>query len=310
MWDVLRGIRSLLLEHLAASQPLSVPSGSTPATVLLAPGDPNVYIDNTSRFRVNDKIMIASDIIGKAELSTIIEIPAWNHLIIDPPSAKTDDGGWIVGEAPYILKTIEHKPLKRIHIGDLKVIPNFPTVTISPANESNEWMTFLGTSHEYTLNIRIYVQADGMEHSEEVLSRYSVQTREILIDHIHPVIDGDYNFLTADLPAGSIAVNIADTSAFQPGDSVILRDATRTSQNNMIDSVIDGTTLQLATACDSSYTVARQAEIILLRRYLYDTRPSGISYGYVPGGGGSFMRASDINYFGKEFICREGNVYT
>ena len=252
--------------------------------------------------------MIVSDLVGLAEPTKIISIPSWNHLIIDPPSIKS--GGWIVVESPYVLKAIKHKPLKRIHIGDIKIIPSFPTITISPQDESNEWLTFLGTSHEYKLNIRIYVQADGMEHSEETLSRYSEQTREILIDHIHPIIDGVSFPLTADLPTNSVAVNILDTSQFSPSDSVILRDAARNSQNAMVDSVIDDTTLQLATGCDTSYLVSRQAEIILLKKYLYDTRPSGISYGYVPGGGGSFLRASDISYFGKEFICRQGNVQT
>lgn len=308
MWDILTAIRNLLLDHLANAQPIEIPSGSTPSTVILSAGDPNVYVNNTSRFRVNDKVMIASDLAGIAEPTKITEIPAWNHLIIDPPSIKS--GGWVVAESPYILKTIEHKPLKRIHIGDLKVIPVFPTITISPGDESNEWMTFLGTSHEYTLKIRIYTQADGMEDSERVLSRYAEQTREILIDHIHPIIDGSYYYLTADLPTGSVAVNVTDTAEFYPSASVILRDASRNSQNGMIDSVISDTTLQLATACDTSYLVARQAEIILLKRYLYDTRPSGISYGYVPGGGGSFMRAADMSYFGKEFICRQGNVQT
>ena len=308
MWDVLKAIRSLLLEHLANSQPLLLPPISTPSTILLNPGDPNVYVNNTSRFRVNDEVMIVSDLVGLAEPTKIISIPSWNHLIIDPPSIKS--GGWIVVESPYILKAIKHKPLKRIHIGDIKIIPSFPTITISPQDESNEWLTFLGTSHEYKLNIRIYVQADGMEHSEETLSRYSEQTREILIDHIHPIIDGVSFPLTADLPTNSVAVSILDTSQFSPSDSVILRDAARNSQNAMVDSVIDDTTLQLATGCDTSYLVSRQAEIILLKKYLYDTRPSGISYGYVPGGGGSFLRASDISYFGKEFICRQGNVQT
>lgn len=308
MWDILKSIRSLLLDHLANSQPLQLPPLATPTTVLLNAGDPNIYINNTSRFRINDKVMIVSDVAGIAEPTKIIEIPSWNHIIIDPPSIKT--GGWVVSESPYVLKAIEHKPLKRIHIGDLKVIPSFPTVTITPQDESNEWLTFLGTSHEYKLSIRTYVQADGMEHSEEVLSRYSEQIREILIDHIHPIIDGKYYPLTADLPSGSVSINITDTSEFYPSASVVLKDAARNSQNGMIESVIDETTLQLATACDNDYLVSRQAQIVLLKKYLYDTRPSSISYGYVPGGGGSFVRASEIGYFGKEFICRQGNVQT
>lgn len=308
MWDILKSIRGLLLEHLANSQPLLLPPSYTPATVLLNAGNPNVYVNNTSRFLVGDEVMICSDVLQVAEPTKIVEIPSWNHLIIDPPSIKV--GGWIVSESPYVLKTIEHKPLKRIHIGDLKIIPSFPTVTISPADEDNEWMTMRGTSHDYKLHIRCYVQADGMEHSEQVLSRYSEQIREILINHIHPIIDGSYHYLTADLPAGSAAINIGDTSDFYPSASVILRDAAKHAQMGMIDSVIDDTTLQLATVCDTDFWVSQQAEIILLKRYLYDTRPSGISYGYVPGQGGSFMRASDISYFGKEFICRSGIVYT
>lgn len=295
----------MLIQHLANNQALSFPTVYTPATVLLQPGDANVFVENTSRFRINDEVLICTATATGdqlAEPTKIIEIPAYNQLVISPTSIRT--GGWTVAENPYIIKAVQYQPLKNVLIGDIRVIPSFPTITIAPNSANYNWLTLRGTDHESKMTIRVYVQGDGTEASEELLSRLVVQVQEILIDHFHLIVDGTPYGLTANLISGSSVVSISDTTGWQPGDAVIIRDATKQSQFCVIESVLSPTMLELRTGSENDYFVSREAEIIKLNKYLYETAASEINYGYVPGSNGSFLRAAEITYMGKEFVCR------
>lgn len=317
MYDILQSIRGLILDHLDNTQPIlaDLPVGNTV-----------VFVPNTSRFRVNDEIyimapvdsthLLAPDLI---EPAWIVEIPEYNQLIIstvDPNSSLyvSPVGStrlWLVSENTQIHKAIQHQPLKGVHIGDIRPIPDFPTITVSPASEDSEWLTFGGSSHNYKTTIRVYVLADNFETTEKLLSKTAKQVREILFDHIHLPIDFTPYPLTADVPTGGTVVSVASTAKFFPGAFTFIRDAKKRpfiSQVAYVRSVLSSTDLELSCSLENDYLVARQAEILLCRRYLYDTRPDSISYGFVPGTGGSFMRAAEISYFGKEMVLREPPV--
>lgn len=312
----MKALRTILIDHLANNQPLLTD---------LAIGGTTVFVPNTNRFRVNDEILLSSIPSNMAERMWIVSIPEYNQLVIsteDPTTNPTPVGStraWTVAESTHIQKAVGHQMLKGVYIGDLKQLPDFPCITISPADETNEWMTLLGTTHEYKIRIRIYVLGDNFETSEELLSNLALQTREILIDHIHPIVDARSFPLVDDLPAGGTVVNISSGSSayFAPGNYVYLRDAKMRpflSQENGIRSILAPSvtydSLELSCASENDFLVNRQAELLLINRYLYDTRPDSISYGYVPGQNGSFMRAAEISYFAKEMICRDGNILT
>jgi len=180
-------------------------------------------------------------------------------------------------------------------------------------------MTLHGTTHEYKIAIRTYVLSDDFETSEIFLAKLSEQIREVLIDHIRPIIDGEPHLLTADLHMGGTVVSIADTSHFLADLAAAahqsfgyLIDATPepNSQESYIRTVLSPTQLQLVMPAAYDYLVERQAVIVRAKRMLYDSRPSSISYGYVPGDKGSLLRASEITYFCKEMLCRSGNLLT
>lgn len=272
-------------------------------------------VPNTSRFRIGDEIYYLSTSAGFSETSTVKEIPDDKTIIVTSGSVR----GWTVAEGTYIQKAVNFQFIKRIHIGDLKPIPSFPTICLEPLTENNEWMTLRSTSHEYRIAIRTYVLADNFEKTNTYLIKLTEQIREILLDHIRPIVVGESFPLTADLVAGGTVVSIANTSKFaddlsQP-DGVsfgYLRDAMPrpSQQESYIKSVLSPTQLELRGASAFNYLVSRQAEIIRAERLLYDTRPESISYGYVPGQGGALMRASEITWFAKEMLCREGNFLT
>jgi hypothetical protein len=301
MNEILTSLRSLLVDHLSTSQSL---------TSNTAAGSDLVYVANTSRFRAGDEAFLMSATLNKAEPVRIRDVIDYRTLQLFENSVP----GWTTSNGSFIQKAIAHEPLRRAYIGDLKRIPDFPTITISPDSEDNEWWSLGATDHDFKLSIRVYVQTANFEESNIVLTKYAQAIREILIDHIHPIIEQqtEYFPLTADLIAGSLVVSLTDTSDFVPNQVVFIRDAEPrlSSTENIVLSILSPTELELNVPVKYDYLVVRQAEIIRVNRYLYDTRPSNISYGYVPGSGGSLLRAAEIKWYGKEVRCREGNRST
>ena len=302
MWQISSAIRTLLMDHLATAQALIA---DTPV------GGTVVKIANTSRFKEGDELWLMSSG-SKIEPCLIRMIPDDKTIILDRPTV----GAWAAATNSLVQKTLAYQPLKRIHIGDLRQIPSFPTITIVPTNESNEWMTLGSTSHEYRASIRTYVLMDNFEKANEVLMRYTEYIREILVDHIRPIITGDHYPLLEDLPIGGKVVKISDTTAFADDmiryglSAAFLRDNMPhpSEQEDYVKTVLSPTELELAEVAGVEYKVSRQAEIIRVTRLLYDSRPESISYGYVPGENASLMLASEITWFAKEQICRSGNI--
>lgn len=384
---ILTSLQRLLIDHLATSEPL---------TVGMAIGDKAVRVPNSSRFKAGDEALIVSDTalapngkVGVVEKVVIEEVLSYDDVRLVSGVTRA----WPLGENPYLLKAIDHLPVKRITVGDLRRIPDFPFVTIAPASESNEWVTLRATSHEFRATIRAYVLTDNFERAEILIVKLAEAIREILIDHIHPFVDGTTYSLTSSpsqnpLPRGSTVVAIPNTSSFEARRIVYIRDAgqirrilltaarvaglvtlttefahgllpgqqvvvsrvddisfngvftilttpTATtltfaqalanavgtggrvseperipSQEVTVRSVLSPTMLELAVPTEADYFANRQGELMAVNRYLYDTRPERISYGYVPGTGGSLMRAVEIDYFAKMEIIRRGNILT
>lgn len=301
MHEILPSLKTLLVDHLATSQVL---------TADMAPGSSTVTIDNTSRFRSGDEVFLMSTVLGKAEKAVVKDIVDSFTLSLESATVP----GWTVANSSFVQKAISHQPLKRVYVGDIRRIPDFPAITLASGNESNDWWAIGATEHEFHIAIRVYVQTNSFENSEILVNRYATAVREILMDHIHPIVTGKTEFfpLTADLPAGGTVVSIADTSSFEVNGTVFVRDAQPqpSSTENVIRSILSPTELELATPSQFTFLTSRQAEILKVERYLYDTRPSNISYGYVPGSGGSLLRAAEIGWFGKEVVCRAGNILT
>lgn len=311
MDQILQSLRELFIQHLANNQPLlsELPAGSTVVTV-----------PNTSRYRVGDQAFLMSptlmttdpttgrEVPGLTEQVTIKDITAYNTVVLEKPTTIA----WHVSDNTSLLKAVNWQPLQRVYIFDNQRIPKFPSITISAKDEVPEWITLRGTSHEYTLQIRVYVLDDGSENAEITCIRLAKQVKEILLDHIHPIIGGVAQPLTADLPNGSTVVNVADSSIFTPLLPVYIRDASVRPGAQEIDvsAILSPTQIELATPVMYDFFVARDAEIIQTNRYMYDTLPSTISYGHVPGEEGALMRCAQISWFAREEIIRLGDLVT
>jgi hypothetical protein len=299
--EILLSLRRLLVDHLATTEVL---------TADLAVGGDVVTVGNASRYRPGDEIFIMSTSVGTAEPLVIEDVEAWDTIRLESASQR----GWTVAETSFIQKAIGHQPLKRVYVGDLNRIPDFPSITVFPVSEDNSWWALGATEHDQKVGIRIYAQTHNFERSEVLLAKYAKAVREILIDHIHPIINSRTEFfpLAADLPVGGTVVSISDTSSFSVGDMVFIRDTQPQprSVENVIRTVLSPNQIEVSVPSRFEYLVARQAELLRVERYLYDTRPSSIRYGYVPGKGGSLLRGAEIGWYGKEVLCRSGNVAT
>jgi hypothetical protein len=305
--DIMASLQRLLIDHMAADWPL---------TANLSPGQNIVSVLQSSRFREGDDVFLKSDVTGKAEAATINSVLPWDpilgyRIVLDDPV----QGTWTVANSSSLLRAINHQPLKRVYKGSLTISPDYPSISISLPDESNDWLTIRATEHEYTFKIRAHVMADNFERGTELIANFAEAIREVLIDHIHPVVDNPPVIIpiTTDVPANSSVIELTDTSRISPGNRVFLRDGEKRpagSQEAVVQSILSSTQIRLATPTEWDYLVARGAELIVAVRYLYDTRPSSISYGYVPGGTGSFSHSAEISYFAKEMICRTGNLIT
>lgn len=297
MDKILQSLRTLFLDHVAATELLAAD---------VAIGGKIVLVPNTSRFRIGDQIAFLSPT-GQGEFTLIEDIPDNITIVIAPGSTH----GWTVAQGTYIVKSINNEFIKGVYIGDIKMIPSFPAITIDIESESNEWFTLRQTSHEYKFRIRAYVLEDNFEKTNIYLLKLATQMREILLDHIRPIIDGISHPLTADLPAGNTIVNVADTTGFVVGGPVFIRDAhpRPAQQESYVKSILSPTALEINLAAENDYLVSRQAEIIVVQRLLYDTRPESINYGVV-NKGGTFCKAAEFSYFAKEMRIREGNILT
>lgn len=305
--DIMRSLQRLLIDHMAADWPL---------TANLLPGQNIVSVLQSSRFREGDDVFLKSEILGKIEPAVIDSVLPWDpvlgyRIVLEDPIIGT----WTTATSSSLLRAINHQPLKRVYRGDLNISPDYPCISISLPDESNEWLTIRATEHEYTFKIRANILADNFEVGTDQISTFGEAIREVLIDHIHPVIDNPPVIIpiTSDVPANSSVIELSDTSLLAPGYRVFLRDGEKRpagSQEAVVQSILSSTQVRLATATEWDYLVARGAEMIVALRYLYDTRPSSVSYGYVPAKGGSFSHAAEISYFAKEMICRTGNLIT
>jgi len=300
MQQILETLRSLLMDHLATAQSLT---SDTPV------GGSFVNIPNTSRFREGDEVWMMSSG-SKLEANSVKEIVDDKVLLLNTPVV----GHWRVNDLAYIQKVLAYAPLKRIHLGDLRQIPSFPTICLVPTGDSNDWMTLGSTTDEYKVAIRTYVLVDNFENANKTVIRYAEYIREVLTEHIRPIITGDHYALLEDLPVGGKVIKVSSTTAFASdmvtmgGSTVFLRDNMPhpSEQENYVKTVLSSTEIELDQVAEYEYKVSRGAEAIRVTRLLYDSRPESINYGYVQDNA-SLLLAAETSWWCKEQICRRGN---
>jgi hypothetical protein len=296
--QIYKMLQTMFMDHMAAKQLLM-----QPAVV----GDTIITVANSSRFRPKREAFIVSESAGLVEKVVIKSIPDWDKIELATPLTRP----WPLSENAYILRATNHIPLQRVYIGNLPSQPNFPCITIQGVRESNEWSTLEATSHEYRFSIKCFVMADNAEASELYLPKFATEVREVLMDHIHPIVDGVSYPITTNVPAGATVISLATTAGIPIPGLGFIRDAkTRIpAQESVIKTVLSATDIEVVVPLQYDYQVARGAEMVLMNRYLFDTRADSIEYGYLMKNT-SLLRAAEISWYAKEEIIRPGNILT
>jgi hypothetical protein len=306
MFEILRTLQEILMNGIAPMQLLSANA---------AIGDTIISVANSSRYRIGDEAMIVSDtvtlpgqaIAGAVEICKVKSIPDYNQIELSVPLTRA----WLLSEGAYIVGTVDHMPLQRVYIGKMPVNAKFPCITISPVSEDNDWMTLQATNHEYKFDIGVYVLTDTLEKSTILCGKFAKKAREVLMDQIHPVVNGISYPLSADLPPGSKIVTLPTTVGITIPALAFIRDAkTRIpARESVVRAILSPTEVEIVIPTEYEYLMARGAEFILMKRYLYDTRPSNIRYGFVKKEAG-MLAGANISWYAKEELIRPGNILT
>jgi len=233
---------------------------------------------------------------------------------------------WYISDHTSVQKTIGHAPLyeNRLYYGDREVIPTEDmAVAVEPVSMSNEWIYIQGgLSEEYRMSIIIYGKDIETEEGMEVLNKYSDAIYQLLMDDLHIDINNVDVPIQSNVVAGTNIVEIPDTPEnrenFTNSTELIDEKSYQIQDNISIErdmailavspTIPDGSGIMRVTLSQHpsiltplryNYLISEFATLIRYKRYFYDSRADNVEYGVVQKGS-AFIRASRINWFGKE----------
>jgi len=267
------------------------------------PGQEVVMIDNDYMNRNSSRY-------NSAEYAVVRSVPDTNTINLISPLLRD----YTVANGGQIQKAIAHTPLfdRDVLFGDREVIPEDKiSITVEPETMTNEWIYLQGgLSEETRCKITIYGQNAETENGMRILAAYSKAVYDILIGSLHLNINDNQTPLTRDINAGDTVFCICNTQdnlenfvVSTNGELYLFQDneTPRCVRYEITDRVISGDEICLTVSCPflHSYSRSEFAVASRMRRYMYDTRISDITYGYVQKGS-AFLRAAELSWFGKE----------
>jgi hypothetical protein len=285
-------------------------------------GNNVISIENSFHFNPQDEIVLidngynnsASSHYNSYEYAKIKSVANTNSIVL------TSDiiDNWLVADSASVQKVLGHEPLfeKDVLYGDREVIPSERmSITVESTNLSNEWMYIQGgLSQEYSMRIMVYGRSLHFEEGRKVLEKYAQSIYQLLLENLHLDINNVNTVLRANVASASNTVVIEDTP--ENREHFIINDGVEgfyplsyQLQDNNGASCYYGITnvsysggninLTLGQNTVRSFLMSDFAIIRRIRRYLYDSRVSGINYGQVSKGS-AILRAAELTWFGKE----------
>jgi len=281
-------------------------------------GDTVINVYNAYRFHADEEIVFIDygyNVVGNVhydmfEYSKIKSVNSTTSITVSSP-VQSD---WTVANKSFVQKTIGHSPLyvDNVLYGDREVIPvDDIAITVEPVSLNNDWMYLQGgLNEEYRLRIMIYGKSIETSEGRRILDRYSWAVYSLLNSNLHLDVNGYETPLLSDYTAGDNTVVIEDTPENRE-NFVVLPNTDYSLQDNLTGScalgiritsrIISGGLIYLVInpVDDSSYSLSEFAMFRRLGIYIYDSRADSINYGQVSKGS-AFLRASEINWFGKK----------
>lgn len=277
---------------------------SSPLIADISTGDTTLSVESAVRFQVGDEISIYDPSTSRGETNLFVsEIVDNNTIELTSPILATEDDGYGPGQGSIAIKTWGGSFIQGIYLGDPEVIPLYPAITIMGDSKDSSWQALGLTKENYAFTITIMLQKDNAEDSYRHLVRLTKAVEIGLKRNIYPLV-GNYVTAntTADIAIDDLFIQVADTSDFYVDQVIILENVYR-AEELRVKCVVDSTTLQIYVPIANPYLVSEDTKIIGITRFIYNSWPATITYGFKHKG--SLLHASQIKWFAWEALPQE-----
>ncbi len=286
MIDILESVRRIISRWVDISSPLT-------SDILY--NETLLKVSSAIRFRAGDEVAIHDGTNGEPGLK-IKEVLDTNTIILEKPIKVSN--GWKVSQKSVLSKTYNGQFIKGIYIGEPDVIPSYPAITILGQSRTSEWFTIGTTKERYTVQIVVYVESANHEESYRTVSAIANIIQLGLKKNIYPLI-GPYDVVRtiADITGGDEFLKVANSNVFECNDKIVIENKYQ-AEELRVANIIDATTIQVFPNPYNSYKVADETKIIKLNRFIYNSWPSEVNFGFRFKG--TLLHAASINWFAEE----------
>jgi hypothetical protein len=286
MIDILESVRRIVYKWVNTNVALTEDAPYNTTTLKVA---------SAVRFRAGDEVALHNGVDGEPGL-VIKEIPDNNTIVLESPIQVIT--GWKVANNAMLTKTYDGQFMQAIYIGEPDVIPMYPAITILGQKRTSEWFTLGSTKERYSIQLVIYADNDNHEAAYRTVSQIANIIQLGLKKNIYPLV-GQYNTttITADVQAEDTYIKVADSSIFSVDDKILLEDIYK-AEELRVSCIEDSTTIRVFPNPHFPYKVSEQTKVIKLNRFIYNSWPTEIDYGFKYKG--TMLHAASISWFAEE----------
>lgn len=270
----------------------------TPITNSINAGDREIEVRRSYRFESGDEVVLKDGEIYETNL-VIEEILDERNIRLN--REVTND--WTVEQNSQLLKTINNNFVRGIYIGDPEVISRYPAITVNGTSRSSEWMTLESTKEKYNIEIGVFVKASSHEQGYRFLLQITDIIQKGLKRNLIPLVN-DYNIisLVENITSGDFTIHLNNVEKVRNDRRIIIEDDYN-FQENWVTHIYDHNSsnsdgwVHLYNGMWSDFD-KDETSIIVPKRFVFNSWPSDIDYGYVHKG--DLLKAAVIKWFAEE----------
>jgi len=272
---------------------------STRINLDVSRGDTVICVRDCRRFSAGDQVMLKNSTVYETGL-IVDSIDIVGGLVTLTTPALND---WTMAENTVLIKTINEQFVQGIYIGDPDVIVRYPAITVNGVSRSSEWLTLESTKERYQIEVTIYVKESSHEEGYRFCLAMTDEIQKGLKANLTPLLsDYDLTSLSKDITAGDLTIYVNNRSLFDNYRRVIIEDPYETQENWIMalydaddDPSQEAVRLKDCSAFDFN---ASDTTIIIPKRYIFNSWPESIQYGYKHKG--DLLYAAKISWFADE----------
>lgn len=270
---------------------------NTPLTATAFRNDVILTVDNTNRFLAGDAVAIHNG--TEVEYLIIQNIIDGEHVQINSPGIQSLMP-WLPQENTIVEKLFFNHFVQGIYIGDPKVIPKYPAISIMGESRSSDWYALQLTKEKYNIKITTYVEDATLEDGYYFLNHVTDAIETGLKRNIFPLVGPtDVSDVLFDLNANDVFIKVANANLYPSYSKIILEDKFKAEELRVV-CIVDDTTIQVFPNVKNSYNVADGAKLIKLTRFIHKSWPAEIEYGAIHKD--TLLKASTISWYGEEML--------